>query len=162
MGGLTDYHYQTSHRYKETTTYYQNNLNIILEGIQAVQTPKIISTNTYQIETTPQYWPCNYEHWSQLHQNGLIGSRWENGTRGHANLYTNFLRTKTKNRSINLAKTTTIWMEVKGRRTHRQSLPNKSEVQTYYYRLRKQLNHHLASDPRGTHSKIISTETYQI
>jgi len=57
-----------------------------------------------------------------------------------------FLTTKTKNRSINLATTTTIWMEVKRRRIHKLSLPNKLEVQGDYYILPKQPKHHLASD----------------
>ena len=85
--------------------------------------------------------------------------------RGHVHLYTNLiqngfsgvmselLRTKTKNRSINLATTTTIWMEVKGRRTHMLSLSNNLEVSGDCYILRKQLEHHLASDSRGAYSQ---------
>ena len=63
-----------------------------------------------------------------------------------------FLRTKTNNRGINLATTSTIlWMEVKGRRAHRPS-----EAQGDYYRLPIQLKHHLANDLRGRHSKTTS------
>ncbi len=72
---------------------------------------------------------------------------------GSLELWVSFLRTKTKNRSINLATTTTIWMEVKGRRAHKLSLTNKLEVQGDYIILPKQLKHHLESDPRGTYSQ---------
>ena len=80
-------------------------------------------------------------------------------------LWVSFWRTKTKNRSINLATSTTIWMKVKCRRAHRLSLPNKLEVQGDYYILPKQLKYHLVSDPRAKYSqntpKIISTDTYE-
>ena len=54
---------------------------------------------------------------------------------------------------MNLATTTTIWMEVKGGRACRQSLANRLEVQGDYYTLPKQLKHHLASDPRGLYTQ---------
>ena len=38
--GFTGYHYQTSRRYKEVTTYYKNDLNIIVDVIHEVHTPK--------------------------------------------------------------------------------------------------------------------------
>ncbi len=48
-----------------------------------------------------------------------------------------FWRTNTKNRSINIATTTTIWMKVKDGEAQRQSLTNKSEVYRNYYTLPK-------------------------
>ena len=92
MGGLTGYYYQTSWRYKETTTYYQNNLNIILQVIQEQNTPKIISTNTYETTMIPRYRAQNYEYLSQLHENGFIKSGWVNGTRRHVHLSTNLIQ----------------------------------------------------------------------
>ncbi len=65
-----------------------------------------------------------------------------------------FVTTKTNKRSINLATTTTIWIEVKGGRAHMLSLSNNLEVQGGYYILPKQLKHQLASDPRGTYINI--------
>ncbi len=68
-------------------------------------------------------------------------------------LWASFWRTNTKNRSINLATTTTIWMELKGERANRLSLPKQLEVQGDYRILPKQLKHHLASDPTTKYSQ---------
>ncbi len=45
---FTAYHYQTSQRYRDAVVaYYQDKSNVILEVIQEVHTPKIISTETH-------------------------------------------------------------------------------------------------------------------
>ena len=92
MGGLTSYHYQTIRRYKETTTYDQNNSNIILQVIQVAHTPKIIFTETNQITIIPRYQAENYEYLSQLHKTGFIRSGREHGTGWHVDLYKKWIQ----------------------------------------------------------------------
>ena len=89
MTGLAGNHYQTSWRYKETNTHYQNNFNIILRVIQEVYTPRIISTESYEITMIPRHQPSKYEYLSQPHENGFIQSGMENWTRGHVQIGTN-------------------------------------------------------------------------
>ena len=76
-------------------------------------------------------------------------------------LWASFWRTNTKNRSINLATTTTIWMELKGGRANRLSLPSKWEVQGEYYIYQNNLNIILHVIQQQNTHKIISTNTYK-
>ena len=92
MARLESNHNQASQRYKETTTYYQNNLNIILQVIQEVHAPKLISTDPYKIPMIPRYQAWNYKYVTQLHKNAFIRSGRENGTRGHVDLYKKWIQ----------------------------------------------------------------------
>ena len=86
--GFTGCHYQTSQKYKEVTTYYKNNLNIIVDVIHEVHSPKTISTKTCQITMIPQYRAWNNTYLSQHHKNGSIRPGRENWTKGHVHLCT--------------------------------------------------------------------------